>query len=308
METTDQTATGHSGGGQPIKILPGYMVALSTRVKGGIAYERIETDHQVEGKEDVTTWTTIRRIIDVDEYQRAQQVRTDARKLVAAQCRWTVFGQICPPDNIDNLNAAIGEARDLIEAFNETAEHSTIRLFTLKGEIANDDVEAIESISGSIRDLLGDLNDAVQGGDVKIIRSVAAQAKTMASLLDQQQHAQGALGRAIKAARRVASAIALKVEKEGVELADVLAAANTSAISWARFAFGDPDVQLPDGEEPPEDLPSAALARFAQLDLGPDPDLDDEEDDPDDDDLAAAGMVPHRFSAIEDNDQEGEEQ
>lgn len=252
-----------------IKIMPGWMILIRTKVEGGVEYERNELDHHREGAADVASWETRRRIEDKEEHERACGVRNEARKLITRQCIRTPFREICEADNIGNLDAAIVEARGLIATHNATARHSTVKLYVLKGEIAKDETEAVEAITGEIKDLLGDLDESIRKGQVAEIREIASRARTMGKMLDQQEKAKGQLDRAVKAARRVASSIAKKVDGGAEELASVLAEANLKPINLARFTFGDEDVEQPD--ESADDgvgLPAIATQRF--LDLGSD--------------------------------------
>lgn len=335
------------------KIRPGFLVMISTSVKGGVKYDKVDLEHKTEGAADVASWQTERRIEDLAEYNAAQTARDRARTLITGACYRTPFGQICPSDQVRDffevefredqdgpwdgrkmklrkvpgedgghwtldvadgrvrvdpqdgrprhgepitllpadgdaafvadvtdisLNRRISEATKLVDDHNAGATHTKVRVSTLRGEIAKDDQEAVEAVVGEIKELLGDLDESIAKGDVKAIRDLASRARTMGMLLEQQENAEGALGRAVKAARTIARVIAKKVDNGTEELAAVLEKANTDAIVRARFLFGDDDIEQPDDDEGGEALPAFVPQRFAGLEQD-----EDDEDQPNQD-------------------------
>src|SRR5512143_3621595 len=87
---------------------PGYLVALSVRVAGGVEYRRraLPVDGTVRAPEGaaVAHWETVRIIQDPDEYERAGDTRGAAYRTVARTCVQTDFGLLCPSDKFNTLS------------------------------------------------------------------------------------------------------------------------------------------------------------------------------------------------------------
>jgi hypothetical protein len=220
-----------------IPVQPGYLVVLKTKVRGGIERRREELDHHRDGAADVAAWKTTRRIEDLEEFEAASAVRSSARNLVRKACLHTPFGLICLKSRRPELDQALVTAHSMVDAHNAQAEHTRVKIACLMGEIAQSEAEAIEAVTGEIRDLLEDLKSATADGRVEDIRDVANRARVMQQMLDPESDASETMKRAIKASRTIARAVAKHVEAEGEDLATVLEAANMQPIAQAAFFF-----------------------------------------------------------------------
>lgn len=223
-------------------VRPGYLVSLSTSIRGGVSYQRRDIDHAIEDNgQDRAVWETKRTIEDAAEFKRATQVRTRVRTLILAACVETPFGLIVPKDTEVGLDRAIEQARAEVDAFNATARYSRVTFRTLRGQIASSDEEAITEIRDEIVDLLEDLEDQCRAGSVDGIREVARKASEVSLMLEAESSAALALNKAVSSARDLAKRVARRVVKRGEDLAVVLAEANLQDISGARFAFMSAD-------------------------------------------------------------------
>lgn len=410
-----------------IKVKAGYMVLIKTKVSGGPKYVKEDLTQETDGKADVKTWETTRRIDDWKEYERACKVRDKARATIKGACYWTPFREICPVDQARDyyhldmvsdagpwakksvtlkssedgwvieydddqivevkpqveiegplfVDAMIGQietgavltfgvdgdlppfaarlvdisllgkmdqATELVRVYNEgIAEGSladlceslnlesgatnrrvvaamlaagrdeevvtallqagasevqasrfvgsdvpTVSLITMRGLIVDDEDEALKAVTESIKELLGDMDEAINTGDVGSIRDLARRAGTMGKLLEPESSGKTDLAKAVTAARKICVAITKRVGDEGEALADVIEAADRAPIAAALFAFGDDDFETsgkPDGPELPavnaqvvddfedddplpEDFPSPEGDQGGALDLG----------------------------------------
>lgn len=247
---------------QTIAVRPGILVSLSTRVQGGVAYIREDLGKDRTDSVERTEWRTERIIDDVEEFERAQKVRSKISSLVRSACAWTPFGLICPQVDVERLNEVMAEAYALMDEFNATAQHSKVRFTHIRGTIAANDAEAIAAVRSEISDLLAELHAATQTGDVGGIRDVANRVTQIDKLLEQESNASQKLAKAISAARKTAREIVKRVEKEGEEIAAVLAEADLKPIATARFLFDESTAYSVDGAD---QHPSVSLNRFADL-------------------------------------------
>lgn len=256
-----------------IKLKPGIMIALSTRLVGGVSYRRVDLERRPDGS--LVRWETERTIDDVEEHNRAKKARGKARGLITGTCNHTVFGLLCNEADEARLDERIAEARALVAEHNALATSTRVDIAVLKGRIAASDEEAIAAITAEARVLLDDMERALKSADVKAIRDAASRARSVGAILDGE--AAEAVSDAIKAARRIARQVVKRVEKGTEDAEKVLAeigAEGTAAISTARFALLDEEDE---GEDVSTDdaLPGVDASRFSGLDL-------DDLTDPDD--------------------------
>lgn len=275
-----------------LKIRPGILVALHTRILGGVEYHRRDLDHEEDGKRESVTWETTRTIEDVDEHLAATKARSDARSTIARVCIATPFGLVCPSNREPDLDTAYRAALDILATFNADAKNCEVRLNMLRGRVAADDAEALAAVRLSISELIDDLERATRAGNVADIRKAASGAKQLEALLEADTDEASKLGAAIKRARKIARTVVKQVEKGGKRLEDVLAALNTAPIALARLAF---DATT---ERQVEDAPDLG-GRFATLDTDDDTDDDEPETDTDDDEPAGALAAAPLFAGLE---------
>ncbi len=251
-----------------LKVRPGLLVTLSTKIRGGVIRGREVLEHRTkQDGADYERAETEREILKPEEYAEAKSVARRARTLIEGACAWTAFGLICPTESEELLDQRIAEAQVLCDAYNEISTHSRVRFATMRGAIAEDAKEAIETVTEELKDLLFDLDAALKDGDLKEVRDLNRRTREMGKMLEQESEAKGQLDKAIKASRALARAIVKKVEKGGEELEAVLSdekvAANLRPIAVARFAFGDKSVEIQ--EDDGEALSPIAAGRAALI-------------------------------------------
>jgi hypothetical protein len=255
-----------------LKLRPGFLVSLSTRVEGGVSYERIDLEERTrDDGSEFKRWETRKLTIDPEEHDEAVRTRLRVRTLVKRVCAATPFGLICPAEDVPQLDEALAEADRVVAEFNAKAQHCSVHYASLRGEIAKDQAEAVASVRKEVAALVESMSRAVELGDVKSIRDLAGSAGQMERLLEERTEGRDQLSRAVNAARRVARAIVKRVERGGEDLAAVLAEAQVAPIALARMTFAAESI---DAEEPEvageeDSLPDVNLARFADLDEGP---------------------------------------
>jgi hypothetical protein len=240
---------------------PGILVALSTRVEGGVRYSRRDIDSGVEddGAERVR-WETERTIEDPAEHDRAVKARSAARSSITKVCSSTSFGLLCAAARESELDNALREARAITDAHNAGAEHTRVSVYVLKGRIAETDEEATRAIASEIRGLLDEMEAGIRDVNAEKIRDAAKRAKELGAVLGEAQSA--AVERAVETARKAAKEIVRRVTKGGEDAKLVLEEIATKPIESARFAFLDLDERAaPEGEA----LPAVNVQRFADL-------------------------------------------
>lgn len=107
--------------------------------------------------------------------------------MIRRECILTSFGLVCPLSKGDEFEAAVAEARDIIDEFNEKADHSRIDVYVLKGRIASSDEEAIRAISAEVSALIAEMESGIDKLNVTDIRAAANKARKLASGLGEDQ-------------------------------------------------------------------------------------------------------------------------
>src|SRR5262245_39550974 len=115
---------------------PGLLVCLRTSVTGNCTYSRkdIELDHFTDHGERKAKWETERTAKDPEEQEEAERVRSKASALVRSACVESRAWLLCPQANIDELQRAIAEARELAAGFNATAKRTRVEIYVITGE------------------------------------------------------------------------------------------------------------------------------------------------------------------------------
>lgn len=256
---------------------PGLLVALGTRIKGAVNYERreIEPEHDDGEGGREARWETYRHILDAQEFEDAVKVRSKARSLITAACVGSSFGLLCTTDKEAELMGAIEEARTLTDAFNARASTARVEVYALIGRIAADEVEAARAIGAEVRELLEAMQAGIKAADPQVIREAANKAKELGQMLTPD--VAGKVSAAIQQARGAAREIVRRIEKSGETAAKVIADLSMAKIDEARFAFLDMDAAAAEPVEPqarggldlqPETPPAHHAAPNPQLDLG----------------------------------------
>ena len=232
---------------------PGWLVSLSSRVSGGVAYER--TNLVVE--DDFSKWETTKKIDDPEERKAAEEIRGKARYLISSKCSKTDFGLICSDANEPDLDEAEVQARALCLEFNKTARFSSVSIRVLRGRIEQNDAKAAKAVVEEIKLLVDEMNQGIVNADPEAIREAADKASKMSNILSAEKSQ--AVGEAVAAARKAANTINKRVLKNGEDATKVLADIQIGAIEKARMAFLDMSDDL-DVEELP------AVVRSVEID------------------------------------------
>lgn len=216
---------------------PGLLVSLKTSVAGNVSYDKkpIEVEHIVDTGAQKTRWETERTIIDPVEHEAAKVARSKAAGLIRRVCAVSAFGLLCPEVASPDLDAAVAEARRVVDEFNAGAKLSRISVYVITGRIVPDDVEAVKAINSEVRDLLSDMADGIKNLDVKVIREAATKAKNLGSMLSPDAGARIQI--AIEAARTAARRI-VQAGEQGAAMIDTF---SLRKITESRTAFLDLD-------------------------------------------------------------------
>lgn len=244
-------------------IRPGLLVSVKSTVVGGVSYQRIDldTDAPPEQGKEVTRWETRRVIEDKAEHEAAVKCRGQALALIRRVCASTSFGLLCPEDQEGALDAAIAQARKLVDAHNEAATHTRVGIYALKGRVASNDAEAARAITEEIAGLVAAMDAGIKAFDPKAIRQAADRAREMSGLLSEDKQAK--VSAAIEQARKAARTIVQRIEKEGEQREVVMLDIQRGQIESARIAFLDMSDAVPVGEA----TPTINQQRFADLDM-----------------------------------------
>jgi hypothetical protein len=219
---------------QATTLRPGLLVSLKTALRGNLSYDRVDlTAYTDDAGAQHAKWETERTIQAPAEHDAAVATRGQCRRFVTAICSNSSFGLLCPEARIEELDAAIGEARELAAKFNSEATQSRIGIYVIVGRVAADDVEAVRAINSEIRDLLSAMENGLRNLDVEGVRKAAGKARALGQMLTPE--ADQRMKKAIDVARRAAREIVKAGEQGAVEIDQAAIRAMVSA----RTAFLD---------------------------------------------------------------------
>lgn len=141
-----------------IIITPGIVVALKTRVSGGITYQRF--NKQVKQNADgllVEEYDTVKTTIDPDLFAEATRLRSKCIGLVRAVSCETAFGMLCPASKEGDLDKSIEEAKRIAREFNDRSSTIKITVACLKGRVVDSDQEANDMVAEEMLNIIGEL-------------------------------------------------------------------------------------------------------------------------------------------------------
>ncbi len=233
---------------------PGFLVSLKTSLQGGVAYQRVDLDADKPDGDPaaIARWETTRRIDDPDEHKRATKARSAARALIESVCVKTAFGLLCQESKGAELDEKIQSAQALIDAHNQAAHSTHVRVYVLRGRIASTDEEAVKALSSEVREVLEDMQAGIRRVDVEKIREAATRARKLGAILDAEQATK--VNRAVEAARDAAKQIVKRIDVDGAEAVRAVAEGMSGPIEQARFAF----LEIEESIQTPVHAPPAA--------------------------------------------------
>lgn len=251
------------------KIRPGLLVALKSRVTGGVHYARQDllAPEVGDAAAAVARWETTRTIDDPAEHERAVKARGLALTAIRSICYATSFGLLCPESLEAELDAAVGRAGAIRDEFNRFATSTRVDVFVLKGRVASTDEEAARAIGDEVAEMLRSMEAGIDRLDPEAIRAAATKARELSAMLAPEQAER--VADAIGAARKAARTIVARVQKGGEEAAEVLKSLSRGAIERARISFLDLDSDATPPASDEAALPAIAPQRFADLDIAP---------------------------------------
>jgi len=216
---------------------PGLLVSLKTSIAGNVNYRTLtlESDHITETGARQARWETERTVVDPQEHEAAIRARSLARSKIQCVCANSAFGLLCPESKASELEAAVAEARAIVDAFNAQAGLTRLSFNLIAGKIAPDDVEAIRAINSEMSDLMSSMAEGLANLDVSKVRDAANKARSVGAMLtdDAKERVQAAIEVARKAARAIVQA--------GEEGAVEVDRASIRKVLDARTAFLDLD-------------------------------------------------------------------
>jgi len=189
---------------------PGLLVSLKTSVSGNVRYSArtLESEHEIENGAARAKWETVKVTEDKAEHDRATVARSKCRSLVMSVCSPSAFGLLCPEADRDLLDQAVQDARNVADAFNQSARLTRITVNVIAGRIAPDDLEAVRAINSEVRDLMTEMEQGLANLDVKTVRDAANKAKSIGAMLNPEaaSRIQVAIDAARSAARQIVKA------------------------------------------------------------------------------------------------------
>jgi hypothetical protein len=199
------------------------LVVEVNRLSGGIEYiidknENPERDEENKNKE-IHRWRTKKTIKDVEERAEAENLRSENKRRVRSFARDTMIGLLCPRNRMVELQEIAEEQRVKSQEFSKKAEWSSVSFDLLFFDIIGNEEAVKGEIIAHVEELVADLVQAVESGNPKEMRDVAAKANNADALLAKKESE--ILANAIKAARKSARAITKLAKDQEVQVGEL---------------------------------------------------------------------------------------
>jgi len=246
-----------------LQLPPSMLVVNEVSLRGKVQYDRLSGDEKITeagGRRNSEEVKTTRRLVEnVDEYEQAQALASQLRATLRKFGRVLHSGVVLVPcESGAELDAAIVEVRQLAAEHNAKALDHFVYPSVIKEAITSDAEATARDVALSIRDVMGELKEALEACDVDRIRTVSGRLKTFTAITTGPDA--DALTAAVQAARKAASYIKTEAEKKGRQIDTVRQELALSAVEATRLRFLDYAV--------PEEMKAAVASdRFGGLDF-----------------------------------------
>ena len=262
----------------------GLLLGLHVKVDGARQYTTRDLDSEVSGDTLRRSWVGECVVFSREEADASDKVRSKCRQAITRCCVQTEFGPLCPADRIEDLWAAVQQARAAADTWNDTARYARIRISMMPAILGDPDAldpatrerimrESDYALAAEMRSMLGDIQaqfgklESDPAGTVKRIRAIARDAMTLSKTMADKQGDEARA--AIEAAREAATAITRRAVKLGENLSSVLGDLDGSFKQVEAGRFAALDLEQSIAPESSIRMSAVDLARFAGLDLDP---------------------------------------
>lgn len=228
-----------------LKLKPSLFIIHTVKHTSGLSYRQEGREERQEGRSEITTYTGIKTIADVDEYKRARAVRAQIEtKLTGKEGLGAVKsafagGLFAPdtPQTWERLQTLQDEITTILDDFRATAriEQITSRIIVFK--IMGENRMLLESITDQIIEALENMREAVASADPKRIRKALQDARGLPAILPPAQSA--ALGALMNDLSSRARKITKLAGEQGANLDQWTALSDTAPIDAAALELFD---------------------------------------------------------------------
>jgi hypothetical protein len=170
---------------KPFTIEPCILVSDKLTVVRGVSYHRRDLDTTVhdDGSEDAL-WETQRHYKNREETKEADRVYAKARQRLRSVCLATAIGFVCPLPKRGELEAAMAEAKALVDDFNKSATWCHINYLVLCTDIAPDNVSGVALLRSTLQETTDAIRQSLREFDAKNARDTLYATKRLVDVLN----------------------------------------------------------------------------------------------------------------------------
>jgi len=237
---------------------------------GDVTYRSLgheQTDLEGSEVRTVQTVKTSQKIVkNPEEQDKARKLAGTIRGSLRGLGRVLLSGVVLvPKEDEEELDKMLADARKEASDFNSAARHHFVRVSTLKIPLLSQDADVAKELTFTIQQSLGELRDALDKCDVKRIRNVAAQMKSLSRVLPDAEGS--AVNRAVVNARSLATWANEELTKKKRSIEEVRRDLDLSPVDEIRMQFLEYDVADDAGAM----KTSVDSARFEELEMDEEP-------------------------------------
>jgi hypothetical protein len=206
----------------------------------------VEVSTEITDRGDVqdqsTRKTTIKRVLDIAEYEASMRLMGRARKALRQWGQNLVNGVVLVPmAREENILAQIEQCEGEFAAFNATARTHRVRMYADPIKVESEPERASREIATNLQELIIDMKYALEACDVEAIRKAAYAAGSFAKIVDVvdndgENNAQF-LRDAVQTAQKAASYIRKQLDLKEMTIEQIKAEIDTSPVEQARVRF-----------------------------------------------------------------------
>jgi len=190
----------------------GFLVVGAISQSGCVSYTHKDRTTAKNGEGLEEDWSTHKVVLSIDEQRALSTTRRTLTRKISGLGTWiSDFGIFVRKDRANELEAALSVANEGVRDFNAKAKYTRLTSNFTVFEISGGDERVAKALYDNTVELLNEMNECVEKGDVKRLRYAIKRMRGVSDVLPATTGVK--LAEQIKAAREAAKA-AIKVSKE----------------------------------------------------------------------------------------------
>jgi len=250
-------------------IKDGYLVVGGISQRGCVSYTHSGRKKNESGERLEEDWETHKVVLSVDEQKNLSSTRRLLRRKISSLGSIiNDFGIYVPREAGNELEAAISVANEGVREYNKKAKYTRLQANFTVFEIGGGDERVAKALYDNTVNLLDDMNEAIEKGDIKALRYSIKRMRGISSVLPPQTGKK--LAAQIKEAREAAKEAVKAQSESGSEkqkLEKAVKALKKVSVNGLRISLVETVTKMDKSAKKASYVPDADLIKARQIEV-----------------------------------------